>query len=146
MKLPRRAVPAEIPAAALAAVALLVAAGVLAIADANAVRGLDVRLDRREVSIERAVLVKVGRDGSVSVDCAPVALDAIPARLAAVLRQDPGAPVILHADPRARYESVIAVRDRLASAPAVWLPTRGDVARAIERYGSNPFETRCTRG
>jgi hypothetical protein len=119
---------------------LILAAGVLATAVSSAPRGLGVELDAGEVPIAQALLVKVGRDGRVLVDCEPTELGAIRSRLS----REPGTPVILYTDPTARYESMIAVHDRLASlGNPLHVPTRGDVRTAIARHGRNPYETRC---
>jgi biopolymer transport protein ExbD len=146
MKLATARPSARIPTLPLLDLALLVLVFFGVSSMFSGTRGLDLTLpDAAAATVSDATFVNVAADGSVAVDCRPTDASAIVERLR------PGRRVIVYANPYARYQSLIAVLDALSSAeaergfvvPAVWVPTRTDVAGAIERVGYNPFERRC---
>lgn len=151
MKLPRRALRAEIPTVPAADIAFLLMVLYLVSALFSASRGLEYRLPAaRELPEEggtEATLIRVNADGSLLLDCRPVQVGELLDRLA----PDPDKPLILYTDPYATYSMMIAVYDALAGAQrergfeirSILIPTQSDIEKYIERYGGNPFETPC---
>jgi biopolymer transport protein ExbD len=117
----------------------------------SATKGLDMPLPDEDppeapATVE-SIYVEVLPDGSLKVDGQAMALGDLLAYVAPNLRINQSKPVILHPDPAAPYQSMIAVYDELtASAQKTGVPVRNLVVptqREIQEYiallGTNPF-------
>jgi len=84
-------------------------------------RGLDFELPKKEkipeeVEREEAVYIRVLPDGTYEVDGRPMRLSEILSYLAPKLINWPDKPVMIHTEPEAIYESMLAVYDKLRQA------------------------------
>ncbi len=154
MKVPRSRPPgAEVPAAALAGVALVALLSAAAIGVLSQEGGLRIGIAQSgegpAIPSEGAAFVAVLPDGSLLVDGEPLALSALPARIA---REGPPGLVVVGATEETSYEAVVAVLDALASlrpaagvATRVLLPTRAEITDQAKRIGRDPFAPRAPR-
>lgn len=97
-----------------------------------------------------SVLISVGPDGTLLVDCEPMAASEIVGYLAPRLSRNPNKPVIVHPHEEAPYSSLVAVLDELAAAPDrgfsvdnVQISTPQIVAEYREYFGRNPLDEHC---
>ena len=156
MKLKRKPNEAEIPTSSMADIAFLLIIFFMVTAVFSATKGLDFKLpqddDNSPPESEEAVFIKVGPDGSVSVECKPMSLDEIQGYLEPKLTRDAEKPVILYTDAYAPYQSMIAVYDVLGEpkyethgykVKNISVPTQSEVQEYITIFGFNPFESQC---
>jgi biopolymer transport protein ExbD len=123
----------------------------------SATKGLDFKLpsnedDTRQAESEEAVFIKVAADGSVTVDCKPMAIEDILGYLEPKLTRDAEKPVILYTDPYAPYQAMISVYDVLVvpkmevegwKVKNISVPTQTEIQDYIGIFGYNPFEAQC---
>jgi biopolymer transport protein ExbD len=122
-----------------------------------ATKGLELKLPNEDPppdpEPEDAVFIRVRAD-AVLVDCRPMRESEIRAYLEPVLARNPDKPVILYAEPDARYGDMVAVYDALVAdtngpdgdsvrVKNVFIPTRRDIERYIEQFGGNPLQSAC---
>jgi biopolymer transport protein ExbD len=155
MKLPRKESSAEIPTASMADIAFLLIIFFMVTTVFSATKGLEFKLpkdDKAPPEQEEAVFIKVGADGSVLVDCRPMALGEILPYLEPKLLRNPEKPVILYVDANATYQGMVEVYDVLGEAKEethgykvknISVPTQSEVQEYINLFGTNPFETQC---
>jgi biopolymer transport protein ExbD len=156
MKLRRKPQEAEIPTSSMADIAFLLIIFFMVTAVFSATKGLEFKLpqddDKSPPEEEEAVFIKVAPDGSVTVDCKPMALDEIQGYLEPKLTRDAEKPVILYTDAYAPYQAMIAVYDVLGEpqyeshgykVKNISVPTQSEVQEYIQIFGYNPFESQC---
>lgn len=156
MKLPRREASSEIPTSSMADIAFLLIIFFMVTAVFSATKGLEFKLpqddDTKSAEADEAVFIKVAADSSFMVDCKPMELDGILPYLAPKLLRNPEKPVILYTDAAAPYQAMISVYDVLGSATLkdhefkvknISVPTQSEVAKYIQLFGFNPFESQC---
>lgn len=69
------------------------------------------------VAVEESIDILVRADGSLEVDRKSMAIARLLPYIQKVLEENPKKPVILRADPKARYASMMMTLDRLRQAP-----------------------------
>ncbi len=83
-------------------------------------QGIDVRLpvasDKKMESRTVPVIVSVSKEGELFLNNVKVSLDKLENRLAVMVNNNPDLPVILRADKKLTYESVIKIMDRIRNA------------------------------
>ncbi|MDD5644203.1 MAG: biopolymer transporter ExbD [bacterium] len=83
-------------------------------------QGIDVRLpvasDKRMEAKNVPVIVSVSKEGELFLNNVKVSLDKLENRLAVMVNNNPDLPVILRADKKLTYESVIKIMDRIRNA------------------------------
>ncbi|MCK9555199.1 biopolymer transporter ExbD [bacterium] len=83
-------------------------------------QGIDVRLpvasDKKMESRTAPVIVSVSKEGELFLNNVKVSLDKLENRLAVMVNNNPELPVILRADKKLTYESVIKIMDRIRNA------------------------------
>ncbi|MFQ5766554.1 MAG: ExbD/TolR family protein [Acidobacteriota bacterium] len=153
MKIGRKKDEVEIPTASMADIAFLLIIFFMVTTVFSATKGLDFKLPKDEdeqlqsENIE-AVYIKVQPGGAVLVDRTPMGLDQILPYLQPKLERWPDKPVILHTDPEATYEDMIAVYDVLNQAERkiglrvknIAIPTQREIEQYTEVFGYNPFD------
>jgi biopolymer transport protein ExbD len=156
MKMVKKAQEAEIPTSSMADIAFLLIIFFMVTAVFSATKGLDFKLPSEETKppdteSEEAVFIKVAPDGSVEVDCKPMALEGILDYLEPKLTRNAEKPVILYTDAYAPYQAMISVYDVLGRAETergfrvrnISVPTQSEVQEYIQIFGYNPFESQC---
>jgi biopolymer transport protein ExbD len=150
MTVRRPAEPGAIPLVPLVDIAMLVLA-LLALRAASAeTRGIPLALAEptRVELVATALVVTVGHDGAVGVDCAPLGTRPLAAEVRSRLAQQP-VPVILVADAAAPYGAVVRAYDALRQASAgidstrISVPTQADIARYADAFGVDPVAAVC---
>ncbi|MBN2190055.1 MAG: biopolymer transporter ExbD [Candidatus Aureabacteria bacterium] len=83
-------------------------------------QGIDVRLpvasDKKMETKTVPVIVSVSKEGELFLNNVKVSLDKLENRLAVMVNNNPDLPVILRADKKLTYESVIKIMDRIRNA------------------------------
>lgn len=157
MKMKRKDAPAEIPTSSMADIAFLLIIFFMVTAVFSATKGLEFKLpgnedENKQAETEDAVFIKVAADGSVSVDCKPMEIEAILDYLEPKLTRDAQKPVILYTDPFAPYQAMISVYDVLVvpereqfgwKVANISVPTQTEIQDYIGIFGYNPFEAQC---
>ncbi len=154
MKLGRRALRAEVPAAPMVGIAFLLILFFLVTGVFSATRGLELTLPKDpqpDGGGKEATFIRVHADSSILVDCKPMTPSEMLDYLEPRLRQDPERQVVLYTDAEAPYQAMIRVYDALAGAPAergfkvqnVSVPTLSEVQEYVALFGVNPFERPC---
>jgi biopolymer transport protein ExbD len=108
----------EIPTASTADIAFLLIIFFMVTTVFSATRGLDFEIPAKqeipeEIQVEEAVYIHVLSDGTYEVDRRPMALDDILGYLKPKLTNWPDKPVMIHAEPDAKYGDMLAVYDIL---------------------------------
>ena len=120
-----------------------------------ATKGLAYRLPdpHTDPDPDPAVMIHVHAD-HVTVDCVPMTVEEMMAYLEPRLTRDPAKPLILYADPDARYQDLVTVYDALSGAGtpgSPWnfeilnlsIPTVSEIESYVAMFGTNPLETHC---
>lgn len=135
MRIPRRAVPAEIPTASMADVAFLLIIFFLVTSVFSVTRGIQFSLPRHDeaslsASPEAAVLIKIASDGSLLVDEKPMRLEQVAGYLGPKLERNPTKSVIVQTAMEAPYAAMIDVFDeiRQIGVTNVVIPTQAELA------------------
>ena len=150
----RYSIESEIPTSSTGDIAFLLIIFFMVTASFAVTKGLAFNLPREDVpdTIDgvEAVLIEIRGNGSIVVDCRPMAAAAILDYLEPKLSRDPDKPIVLYAHPGAKYQDLVAAYEWLYQAPDrglddpnINIPTPDDIEEYVRLFGFDPFKAHC---